>query len=234
MSVTDHQYDAVLWDIGGVIVELGSIREGYAAFVAELAAAYDLDPEVALETWKTSLGDHFRSRDGTEYVTAREGYRKATNALLEDPPEETAWMRTFRRTTETSMRPEPNAVETIHALDEAGLHLGIVSDIDTAEADSMLGSFGVRDAFDAVTTSEDVGYTKPDRRMFADAISKLRANGVDPDRTLMVGDRYRHDVEGSAAAGLAPVAYGEDAFGPAAEHEITDLAAVLDIVGVDR
>jgi len=98
----------------------------------------------------------------------------------------------------------------------------------------MLGSFGVRDAFDAVTTSEEVGYTKPDRRMFEDAISKLRANGVAPDRALMVGDRYRHDVEGSAEVGLTPVAYGEDAFGPAAEHEITDLAAVLDIVGVDR
>jgi putative hydrolase of the HAD superfamily len=232
--VTEYEYDAVCWDIGGVIVELESIREGYAAFVAELAAAYDLDPAAALETWKSALGEHFRSRDGTEYVTAREGYRKATNALFEDPPDEEAWMRTFRRTSEASMRPEPNAVETIRALDEAGVHLGVVSDIDTREADSMLSTFGVADAFDAVTTSEDVGYTKPDRRMFEDAIGKARANGVDPDRTLMVGDRYRHDVEGAAEAGLTPVAYGDGARGPAAAHEIDDLRALLDIVGVER
>lgn len=233
--MTEYQYDAVLWDIGGVIVELKSIREGYVAFVGELAAAADLDPETALETWKTALGDHFKSRDGTEYVTAREGYRKATNALFDgDPPDEEAWMRTFRRTSEASMRPEPNAVETIRALDEAGVHLGIVSDIDTAEADSMLSTFGVHDAFDAVTTSEAVGYTKPDQRMFTDAIEKARANGVGPDRALMVGDRYRHDVEGSAEAGLTPVAYGEDAAGPAAEYEIDDLAALCDIVGVER
>lgn len=232
--MTEYQYDAVLWDIGGVIVELKSIREGYVAFVGELAAAAGMDPESALETWKTTLGEHFRSRDGTEYVTAREGYRKATNALFEEPPDEEEWMRTFRRTSEASMRPEPNAVETIRALDDAGVHLGIVSDIDTAEAHSMLSTFGVDGAFDAVTTSEDVGYTKPDRRMFEDAIEKARANGVDPDRALMVGDRYRHDVEGSAEAGLTPVAYGEDAFGPAAEHEIEDLQALLDIVGVEQ
>jgi putative hydrolase of the HAD superfamily len=228
--MSDHEYDAVLWDIGGVIVELKSIREGYATFVAELAAAYDLDPEAALDTWKSALGEHFRSREGTEYVTAREGYRKATNALFEDPPDEAAWMRTFRRTSRDAMRTEPNAVETIRALDDAGLHLGIVSDIDTAEAGSMLSGFGVEDCFDAVTTSEDVGYTKPDTRMFEDAKSKLPPE-VSPDRTLMVGDRYRHDVEGASEAGLTPVAYGEDAAGPAAAHEIADLRELLDIVG---
>jgi putative hydrolase of the HAD superfamily len=230
--MSDHEYEAVLWDIGGVIVELKSIREGYAAFVAELAAAYDLDPEAALDTWTSALGEHFRGREGTEYVTAREGYRKATNALFEDQPDEEAWMRTFRRTSRDAMRTEPGAVDTIRGLDGLGLHLGIVSDIDTAEAHSMLSEFGVAECFDAVTTSEDVGYTKPDARMFADAKSKLPGS-VTPDRTLMLGDRYRHDVEGAKEAGLTAVAYGEDAAGPVADYEIADLRELLDIVGED-
>jgi putative hydrolase of the HAD superfamily len=228
----ESEYEAVLWDIGGVIVELKSIREGYVAFIAEIATMTDFDPQSALETWKSVLGDHFSSRDGAEYVTARDGYRKATNALFEEPPDETAWMETFRRTSEAAMRPEQYAIETIQALDDAGLYLGIVSDIDTADAESMLSTFGVTDAFDAMTTSEDVGYTKPDSRMFADAIKKLRASDIGPDKTLMIGDRYRHDVEGAAEAGLTSVAYGQDASGPVAAYEIVDLREVLSIAGL--
>jgi putative hydrolase of the HAD superfamily len=188
--------------------------------------------EAALDTWKSVLGAHFRSREGAEYVTAREGYRKATNALFEDPLDEDAWMRTFRQTSRDAMRTEPGALDTIRALDKTGLHLGIVSDIDTAEAHSMLSGFGVESCFDAVTTSEDVSYTKPDARMFADAKSKLPAD-VATDRTLMVGDRYRHDVAGASEAGFAPVAYGEDAAGPAADYEITALEELLDVVGAE-
>ena len=60
MSGSRRRYEAVFWDIGGVIVELASVREGYAAFVAELADERGLDAESALETWKTALGEHFR------------------------------------------------------------------------------------------------------------------------------------------------------------------------------
>jgi putative hydrolase of the HAD superfamily len=228
----ESHYDAVLWDIGGVIIELKSIREGYATFIAEIATVTDLDPQSALETWTSVLGEHFSSRDGPEYVTAREGYRKATHALFEEPPDETAWMETFRRTSEAAMRPERHAIDTIHALDDAGLYLGIVSDIDTADAESMLSTFGVADAFDGVTTSEDVGYTKPDSRMFTDAIDKIQAKKVDPDKALMIGDRYRHDIEGAAEAGLTPIAYGEDASGPAAAYEIANLREILSIAGL--
>jgi putative hydrolase of the HAD superfamily len=228
-----YAYDAVCWDIGGVIVELKSVREGYAAFVSELADEYGLDAEAALETWRSRLGKHFKSREGTEYASARDGYRKASAALFpggEAPPEE-EWWPVFRRANEAHLRAEPGAVETIRALDDAGIHLGIVSDIDANEADSFLGGFGIAECFDAVTTSEAVGHTKPDRRMFEDAISKL-PDGVAPDETLMIGDRYRHDVEGAADAGLVPVAYHEDADGPKAAHRIDDLRELLDVVGL--
>lgn len=226
----DRAYDAVLWDIGGVIVELKSVREGYAAFVAELAAEHDLDPEAALDTWKSTLGEHFKGREGTEYRTAREGYEKATAALFDgDPPDD--WEATFAEATDATLRAEDGAVETVRALDEAGLELAIVSDIDTREAENMLETFGVRERFDHVTTSEDVGHTKPDARMFRDALDAL---DVAPGRALMVGDRHSHDVAGAADLGIGTVGYGEDGWGPEADHEIDDLRELLDVVGVDR
>jgi putative hydrolase of the HAD superfamily len=227
-DTTPRQYDTVFWDIGGVIVELRSIREGYAAFISELATDHGMDPEAALEEWKSTLGDHFRAGDGTEYQSAHEGYRKATTDLFEgDPPAD--WELVLEEATAATLRPEDGAVETIEALHETDIQQAIVSDIDTAEAHDMLETFGVYDCFDHVTTSEEVGYKKPDARMFEDALEGI---GAAPDRTVMVGDRHRNDIAGAADLGIHTVGYGADAHGPETDYEIEALGELLDIVGV--
>lgn len=227
--MTERKPRAVLWDIGGVIVELASIRAGYAGFIDDLAAEGGLDPDDALEAWKTTLGDHFRGREGNRYRLAREGYAKATAALFDgDPPAN--WRSRLEASIENALRPKDGAVETITALSSAGAGLAIVSDIDTPEARLMLETLGVREHFDHVTTSEAVGYTKPDERMFRDA---LAATEADPAGTVMIGDRYDHDIDGAAALGIETIGYGPDARGPNADHEIEDLRDVLEIVGVD-
>jgi putative hydrolase of the HAD superfamily len=229
----ERQFRAVLWDVGGVLVELESIREGYAGFVTALAEQHDLDPGRALERWQDRLGEYFRAREGTEYGSAYEGYRLATESLFEDPPAETAWRPLLERQARDALRTEPGVVEVLTALDDAGVYLGIVSDVDDRELDRMLGTFGLAGRFDAVTTSEAVGHRKPDPRMFADATEKLREADIDPDEALMVGDRYRHDVAGAREAGLVPVGYRADAHGEAAAYEITDLRELLVVVGLE-
>lgn len=225
----DHRYDGVLWDLGGVVVDLASVREGHAAFVADLADRHEPDVDDPLATWREALGAYFREREGTTYRTAAAGYRRATAALYEDPPPESAWRPLFEEVTRATLRPEPGAVETLRLLDGAGCYQAVVSDVDTAEAEGMLGTFGVRDCFAALTTSEAVGYTKPDARMFETALSKAP---VSADRLVMVGDRYEHDVKGASAAGIDAVAYGADATGPAADHGIDDLRELPGVVGV--
>jgi len=241
MTPAPDDWDAVFFDIGGVLVNLPSIRAGYAAYLQEFAAEYDLDPEWAVETWRETLGEYFAAAKGTEYRPAHAGYEQAFQALVEEDLSEDDWAPGFREATTRSLEPEPNAVETIRALFETGLYLGIISDVDTREADRMLDQFGIRDAFDGITTSEDVGRKKPDPAMFEDA---LRGAPVDPGRSLYVGDRYEHDMEGGTAGGLRTVAYG----GPAAEavekrdgyrvqdddaidFVIDDLSDLLEIVG---
>lgn len=236
MSDTDRRYDAVFWDIGGVIVELAAVREGYAAFVGELADEYDLDGERALERWKSALGEHFGSAEGTEYRTAAEGYRKATAAVFEaegrDPPPESEWRPIMDRCSDATLRTEDGAVETIEALHDAGCYQAVISDVDTAEAESMFATLGIEECFAHVTTSEAVGYKKPDERMFRTALEKAAEHGIAPADGVMVGDRYTHDIEGGSAAGLDTVAYGADAAGEAADHVVEDLRELLEIVGV--
>lgn len=223
------RYDVVFWDLGGVVVALSSVREGYATFVEEITDEYDLAADDALGTWKSTLGDHFKGRDGTEYRTARTGYEKATAALFDgDPPDD--WRDRFAVATDDALRPEDGAVETVHALADAGLEQVVVSDIDAREAENILSTFGIRARFAHVTTSEAVGYTKPDERMFRDALAAVDAP---PEGVLMVGDRYTHDVVGAADVGIDTAGFREDAWGPETDHEIDDLRDLLAIVGVE-
>jgi putative hydrolase of the HAD superfamily len=238
-------WEAVFYDIGGVIIDLQSIRNGYVAYLQEFAAEHDLDPEAAIETWRGTLGDHFKAPAGTEYRTARAGYQKAFSALVDGDLSEDDWQPGFVETTKAAMEPEPNVVDTIQRLARTDRHLGIVSDVDTEEAHRMLDTLGLDDAFDTVTTSEAVGYKKPDSRMFEDALDR---SGVDPTRSLMVGDRYEHDMQGGKRQDLWTVAYGGTAAeavadaardglrvrdDEAVDFHIEDHAELLDIVGVD-
>lgn len=231
--MTETDLDAVFWDIGGVIVRLETIQVGHREFVESLLAEYDssLSVEEALDTWRSELGAYFRGGEGTEYRTAREGYRVAVDAILDDnfDADEVAWESLFQRIHDEYARPHDGAVETIAALAETDLHLGVISDVDHDEGRRLLDNFGVLSQFDAFTSSEEVGYKKPDSRIFATALEKA---GVDSGDGLMIGDRYRNDMEGANDVGMTTVAYGAED-GPAVDYQITDLREVLEIVGVD-
>lgn len=219
--------DATFFDIGGVILDSASVRRAHERFVAELCERHDLgDPDELLETWRAELGTHFREREGTEFRSAHEGYERATAAATDRDLAADEWEPLFERALRESIEPEPGAVETIEALSERDLHLGVISDVDTAEGRRILETFGVLDRFDSITTSEMVGRTKPDPAVFEAA---LDAAGVEPERSLMVGDRYRHDMEGAKRAGMRTAAYGAED-GPAVDHRLSDLRELLDIV----
>jgi putative hydrolase of the HAD superfamily len=56
--------------------------------------------------------------------------------------------------------------------------------------------------FSGVTFSSEIGVRKPHPAIYQDALTKL---GVEPSRTLFVGDRVREDVQGPKALGMRAV-----------------------------
>lgn len=214
--------DAIFFDIGGVLLDSASVRRAHERFIADLHDEYDLDPENALETWRAELGAHFREREGTEFRSAYAGYERAVAALGVGGE----WEPAFERALTGTIEPNPGALEVVKRLTEHDLHLGVISDVDTAEGRRILATFGILEEFDSITTSEAVGRTKPDPAMFETA---LRKSGAAPERSLMVGDRYRHDIAGAKDVGMATAAYGAEE-GPAVDHRLTDLRELLDLV----
>lgn len=220
-------WDAVFWDIGGVILDTESVRSAHRQFISDVLAEHDVAVAVdeALETWRNELGTYFRERLGTNYRPARRGYDRAIDAIIKDVPDD-AWRPHLDRAFRVHLSPNPNTRSTLATLADQDLHLGVISDIDSDEGRQILELFGVREHFDAITTSEEVGRTKPDPAMFETALEKA---GVEPHRSLMVGDRYTHDMEGAARHGITTVAYTA-ADGPAVDYTVTDLQEVVEIV----
>ena len=75
-----------------------------------------------------------------------------------------------------------------------GTRMAIVSNI-ALDIRPALERWGVASALDAVILSYEVGYVKPDPRIFQLAADSL---GVDPTSCLMIGDSDHDDVGGAA------------------------------------
>ena len=72
----------------------------------------------------------------------------------------------------------------------------------TPSALAILEGAGLREHFDALAISHDVGFRKPRPELFAAALARL---GVDPSEALHVGDNLAADVVGAAALGIRTV-----------------------------
>jgi putative hydrolase of the HAD superfamily len=95
----------------------------------------------------------------------------------------------------------PDTLETLKALREEGVELGIISNFDT-RLFAVLRGLGLAEAFDTVTLSSFAKAAKPAPQIFRAAMAK---HAVDADEALHVGDSLREDAEGALAAGMAAV-----------------------------
>lgn len=98
-------------------------------------------------------------------------------------------------------QPIAGAVALLEAL-KPRYRIGIVTNNRTEEQVDKLAALGMTRLVDALITSEEVGVTKPDPRIFRVALARLQAR---PEETVLVGDNWAADVLGARAAGIRPV-----------------------------
>jgi len=119
--------------------------------------------------------------------------------------------------------PYPDTAETLRALREAGIPVAVVSNVGF-DLRPHFAAWGLTDLVDAFVLSYEVGRCKPDPAIFYRACGML---GVEPERTLMVGDTPAD--AGAVQAGCTALVL------PAAEAGRSNgLAAVVDLVLAHR
>jgi putative hydrolase of the HAD superfamily len=100
----------------------------------------------------------------------------------------------------------PGVTQTLSDLTQARFRLGVVSNFDR-RLYSILGTLGVRDRFEHIIISSEVGADKPSPRIFAEA---LRRFDLDPQEVLHVGDEEEIDGTGARSAGMPAFLLGID------------------------
>lgn len=207
-------YDAVMWDFGGVfspspfttIAQLGR-EKGYDAdrFFAAVFGPYDVDGD---HPW------HRLERGEIDFMSARESILALARAdgMEADPIE--LFTRMGREG--GGMRQEVVALAT--TIKGRGFRTAIVTNNAKEFRENWTKSVPIDAICDAIVDSSEIGIRKPDPRIFEHALETL--GGIDPRRAIFVDD-FEANVLAAEALGFRGVLMRDD-YHPALE-EIDEL-----------
>jgi putative hydrolase of the HAD superfamily len=190
---------AVLFDVGDTLVG----RDGGHRSIVEEAAALGVSvaDEDARRVWSEIQA---LARTPEELAKGRDlsaaAHREGWTALYSaaDVFVDGLGLALYEREIDpASWIPFTDTDQTLHALADAAVPLGIVSDTGW-DYRLVLARHGWLDLFGSIVYSCEHGAQKPEPALFLAACSEL---GVDPSETLMVGDNALTDG-GAVAAGL--------------------------------
>lgn len=92
-----------------------------------------------------------------------------------------------------------HAIDTLQACRNMGLRLGVITNGHSHLQHRKIDLLGLREYFDTIVISGEVGLSKPDPQIYRLALERL---GVGPDQCVLVGDHPRNDIWGAAQVGL--------------------------------
>ena len=129
--------------------------------------------------------------------------------------------------------PYPEANNTLAALCKRGYMLGIIANQKPGTAD-RLEKWGLRQYFGVIVTSAEIGYSKPDKRIFKEALELAECPA---EESVMVGDRLDNDIIPAKALDMKTVwiknglakYQGTELGKGVADHQINSLGDLLQI-----
>jgi putative hydrolase of the HAD superfamily len=208
--MTSRRVDAVLLDIDDTLVDT---RSAFFAAVRAVAQTWlshladDRYDDVALR-WIADVGGHFRTFTRGEISIGEQRRRRAAD--LQDAfggePLDAAqfaeWDAAYSSAFREAWRLHDDALPLLDDLRDAEMPVGALSNSSRDMSVDKLARLGLTDRLPLLVSPDDLGFGKPDRRVFTLGCERL---GSDPSRTAYVGDELDVDALGAADAGLVGV-----------------------------
>ncbi len=247
--MTINPIRAVAFDMGGTLEDLtfdDDIRREAARELQEFLRGLKLDPGLSLPDLQATI------RSGIE---AYQSWREKTE--IELPPER-VWREyifpdhglspkrlmaaaedvMFFYETHYQVRSlRPEALAALETLQIKGFRLAIISNVISRRlVPNQLAEYGIAHYFDPVVTSANLGWRKPNARIFEEAARLMQ---LPPGACAYVGDTVSRDVIGARRAGYGLVIQiksfltdkadsGTDSVTP--DAVIDDLRQIIDLV----
>ncbi|OGO12217.1 MAG: hypothetical protein A2Z66_12625 [Chloroflexi bacterium RBG_13_66_10] len=158
---------------------------------------------------------HERESDFIEVTTAfvlRQVLANSGHPSVSDEVIRRALERMYRLT-EIHWSPMPGVYQALDELRPQGYRLGMISNAgNEANVHRLIDKAGLRAYFDPILISAEVGLRKPNPALFEIV---LRAWGLRPEETVMIGDTLGADILGAQNAGMHQIWLTLDADTPA-------------------
>ena len=179
-----------IFDLDNTLIDrAGPFRQ----WAEDFAARHGLHPS-EVEWLEVADGDGFVPREAfLGQVRQRYGLDEPVDALL----------RSFRTAIVALVEPDPRVAAALDRLREAGWLVAIATNGATDQQWAKIRRTGLENHVDAVAVSEEVGATKPDRRMFD--IAAQRCGTALHETDWMIGDCATRDIGGAQSLGLRTV-----------------------------
>jgi len=109
---------------------------------------------------------------------------------------------TYGRQRDAVMQPLPDAIDTVRWFREHGTKLALLTNGAADAQRRKIARFNLAGLFDCILVEGEVGFGKPDERIYRRALREL---AVDPEDAWMVGDHLEFDVATPQKLGLFTV-----------------------------
>ena len=125
------------------------------------------------------------------------------------------------------------ALEVLEEIKKRGYVLGCITNGVSSLQNIKLDTAGIRDMFDVVVVSGDIGIYKPARGIFDEACKRA---GVKNEEALFVGDHPVNDIQGALGADMKAIRmnygdfYGKGLGNEGVEAEITEIQQLLEYI----
>jgi HAD superfamily hydrolase (TIGR01549 family) len=213
--VRETKIKAVLFDLGETLLNFGRVNTG-RLFAAGAKLSYSFlkschQPVGSFRPycWRNLTAirirywlSNFTKKDFDALALLKKLNSKKGIKLSEQQWQQLAWL--WYEPLSKAAYVEPKITETLAALTQMGLKLGIVSNtfINASSLEQHLQQLGILDFFPVRIYSYEFKFRKPDSRIFRAAAERI---GELLENILFVGDRIDTDIKPAAKAGMQAV-----------------------------
>jgi putative hydrolase of the HAD superfamily len=202
---------ALLLDLDDTILDdSGSVNNSWRdACVEHADRLAPLDAVTVLEAIRTTSkwfwDDPDRHREGRLQLEAAR--RKVVRLALADLGIEDAELAAcigdaYSHRRDVGIAPLPEALDTVRWLRDSGRRLALLTNGAAVAQRKKISRFELGDLFDAILVEGELGFGKPDERVYRRALNAL---GVEPGDAWMVGDHLEFDVGAPQRLGMSGI-----------------------------
>ena len=216
---------AVLFDLGWTLIKNAPVPEIFSRILVKHgiqrpleqinSALKEVNEQVRLEDYSLSYDDFWTLYNSK--ILRRLGIHENVEELATSVNDE--WW------DNSDVDVYPDVKETLRALKERGVKIGIVTNGFQVDIDEILKRTTMTGLFDVTVGADAVKKPKPHKEIFLYALNMLE---VLPQDALFVGDNPELDYDGAGKVGLVPVLIDRD---NQATGEITKTKDLREITG---